>query len=238
VHSTRFDKWVEAAKNNRSMAGLLLIGAVVAAVAMFTNAVRDIRHFVVEFRAAQPETPVWFKRLSHEPIVVGQSMAGLSIGQTEQETLQMLGQPTEFITSFGRGENVSSLEGYLGPVLTYGLSYIHGRVRFHVHTDRDTRRVKDMFLTCEPPLDPRCRSLPTVKGVGIGVTKSFLLREFGAPKATREDTYCFRFLSVREDHPQNDATAYSYPGITFSACDATGLIYRIEIQPRQAANKK
>lgn len=221
---TTFDRILTTLKKHRVSAVVLILGIALAAAASFTNSLRDIKQFLADLQGSPASEPLWLTHLSHAPIVPGRSIADIEIGHNEQEVVRVLGQPPGGAIQVIGDDNEIFLDDRLGAVVHYALQYRYKGIFLGIYTDRDTRRVKRMRLTCSRVDD--CQSLPSFHGVSLGVPREFLIRELGLPMTSETHGGC----------SGNRSLSYVYEGIVFYVCLSDNLVYMLDVYEFQGSS--
>jgi hypothetical protein len=142
-------------------------------------------------------------------------MAGIKIGDHEDQVTTVLGQPTK---SFP----VRSIQGEL---LDYALIYEYKGMLLGVYTTKDNLTVHRIRL-----LDSdfnKHNVIPKVEGVTVGSLFDQLFESLGRPKLTQEHFTCLENLG---DTPEARRTiTYKYDGISFWVCAVNEKVFLIDI---------
>lgn len=157
------------------------------------------------------DIPQWITQLRSHPIIRGVGLAGIRLGQSESEVIDVLGEPTKRFP-------VKTVDGR---IIDYALVYQYGSMFVGIYTSADQRLVYSIRLSDDN--FNRDHYIPnTANGATVGDTVIQLLR-FGKPIQTQEHFTCPDSLK------SNHAFTYYYQGISFWGCEANGLVYLIDI---------
>ena len=164
-------------------------------------------------RAAPQRLPPWAQQVTANPIVPGRGLAGLQIGQSVDDVIAKLGEPSG---------GISPTRSTSGELIQYSMGYKHGGLFLGVYLTPDSKRVKS-FRLYDTDFN-RSGVLPSLSnGITIGSDKVELFRGMGSPKSTDAHN------TGPENHGNRRATSLPYPGIEFCVPDANGKVYWIDI---------
>ncbi len=157
--------------------------------------------------------PQWLKQLAINPILSGEGLSGVQIGQSSDEIIKMLGEPVG---------GIYAVRSASGEVLQYAISYKSDGIFLGIYLTTDSRRVKSFRIYDENFNNTGI--LPKLtNGITIGSTKSELLRAMGTPKSTNSH------MTGPENLGDRRASNFRYPGIEFCVPEANGKVYSIDI---------
>jgi len=159
----------------------------------------------------QPQ-PAWVSHLLSHPIVEGESIAGVSRGQTRDQVVAFLGEPSGTHTPEA-GSNETRIWYELdGLALSLWVDKRSSRVRRLLFSDDRLNAYSD---------------LPTVRGAAIGGSSADVLAAFGPANASSPLAgVCPASLEQRD----GELLDYPGPGIYFLVCKADQRVYGISVK--------
>ncbi len=174
--------------------------------------------------STESQNSQWLYQLKHNSIIPGVGLAGVKIGDTESEAIEILGKPVRFRHVEGEGKEIF-VDDRKGFVLHYALLYETDNIFLGIYTNRDTREVK-RFRLHDASFNSN-KFLPSVQGITIGSSVDQLVEAMGQPIRIKEHSTCPDFGDPKVT---SKARSYVYEGITFWICEANQLVYNMDIQ--------
>jgi hypothetical protein len=154
-----------------------------------------------------PTPPQWLLQLSSNPIIPGTGLAGVKLGDTENQVTNALGNPSEYYTPADTGERnfYSMIYRYKRMFLGVYLNNLKTVMAFRILDDDFN---KEGFI-------------PNVKDISIGSTSSQLVLALGQPSST--------FVHYTCPPLNGKTTTYYYSGISFWVCNSSYTVILIDI---------
>ena len=157
--------------------------------------------------------PNWLYQLQFNSIQPGVGMAGIKLGYTESQVIQLLGSPSD---TFPVQDNN-------GQILFYAITYNSNGIFLGIYLNLN--KLVENFRVYDKDFN-KDHYMPTIAnypGATIGITREALIQEMGQPRSTNDHVTCPQSLGDRS------TTTYKYKGVSLWVCKQNNLVYLIDV---------
>lgn len=211
--------------DKKKVALILLIGTILAAAIgfiPFSSIVFSSQVNQEEVTQKSPTTespslmsdyPHWAQQVGKNPIIPGVGLAGIELGFTEDQVVELLGEATE---------PTITIVGAQNEPLFYAFKYQYKDSGMTVNVTVDTRIVEYITIWDNDQIPEKF--IPSINGITIGDLEENLKGMFGDPITI----YNFPICPL----DSKESISYDYSGIGFEVCKSNSLIFQIDIFPK------